>query len=97
MRTFRKEAGDGQSYAHCRWAGESYAHRRRAGPNPLNVNQAHGARVHVLLVTMPNNNTVAVMRSEDTSIDARKHARAHTHTHAPVSYTHLTLPTNREV
>ena len=39
MRTFRKEAGDGQSYAHCRWAGESYAHRRWAGPNPLNGRQ----------------------------------------------------------
>ena len=39
MRTFRKEAGDGQSYSHCRWAGESYAHRRWAGPNPLNGRQ----------------------------------------------------------
>eukprot|EP00745_Piridium_sociabile_P011843 TRINITY_DN1845_c0_g1_i1.p1 TRINITY_DN1845_c0_g1~~TRINITY_DN1845_c0_g1_i1.p1 ORF type:complete len:137 (-),score=2.46 TRINITY_DN1845_c0_g1_i1:4-414(-) len=25
------------------------------------------------------------------------HTRTHTHTHTPVSYTHLTLPTNREV
>ena len=61
----RKEAGDGQSYAHCRWARESYAHRRWAGPNPRNVKQAHGVRVHSLIVTMPNNKTAADMRSEE--------------------------------
>ena len=66
MRTCRKEAGDGQSYAHCRWAGESYAHRPWAGHNPLHVNKAHGVRVHFLIVTIPIHNTLAVLRSEDT-------------------------------
>ena len=45
------------------------------------VTLAHGVPVHFLIVTIPINNTVAVIRSEDTTIDARKHARAHTHTY----------------
>ena len=28
---------------------------------------------------------------------SQTHTHTHTHTHTPVSYTHLTLPTNREV
>ena len=55
MRTCRKEAGDGQSYAHCRWA----------EPNPQNVKQTDGVRLLLLIVTMLNDKTAAVMRSDE--------------------------------
>ena len=77
-----KKTGDGQSYAHCRRAEESYAHRHWAGQNPLHVNKVHDVPVHFLIVTIPIDLTVAVLRSDNTTtIDVRKHARAHTHTH----------------
>ena len=55
MRTCRNEAGAGQSYAHCCWG----------GPNPRHVNQTDGVHLLLLLVTMLDDKTAAVMRSDE--------------------------------
>ena len=55
MQTCRNEAGDGQSYAHCRWV----------GPNPQHVKQTDGVHLLLLLVTMLDDKTAAIMRSDE--------------------------------
>ena len=55
MRTSRNEAGDGQSYAHC----------HSDGSNPLQVNLADGVHLLLVLVTILDAKTAAMMRSDE--------------------------------
>ena len=78
---FAKKTGDGQSYAHCRRAEASYAHRHWAGQNPLHVNKVHDVPVHFLIVTIPIDLTVAVLRSDNTTTIEHTHTHTQTRVH----------------
>ena len=47
------------------WHGQSYAHCRCVVPNPQNVKQTDGARLHLLIVTMLSNTNADVLRSDE--------------------------------
>ena len=47
------------------WHGQSYAHCRCVVPNPQNVKQTDGARLHLLIVTMLSDKNAAGLRSEE--------------------------------